>query len=105
MTQHRKKLSHARELYYILFILFVVLLGAFSIWGPDGYMALKSAQRELQHRRARVEDLERGNAQKVRTIQGLRSDKAVMETIAREKGYVRKGEIVQHLPERPRQPK
>jgi cell division protein FtsB len=35
----------------------------------------------------------------------LKSDKTVIEKIAREKGYVKKGEIVQHLPERPPQPK
>ncbi len=99
MVQRRTKVSHARELYYILFIVMVVALGLFSIWGRGGYLDLKRTQRELEFRKARIEAIENSNRERMRSIQALKSDKRAVEKYAREKGYGKKGEIIQQLPQ------
>jgi cell division protein FtsB len=95
----RRRPSHAREIYFILFIVFVVATLSFSIWGPGGYREMRRVQRELQQHTARVADLERSNRQRMQAIQALKSNPRTFEKYAREKGYAGPGEIVQQLPE------
>ncbi len=99
MVRRRKKVSHARELYYVVFILLVVALGLFSIWGPGGYADMKKTQLKLQMRSAKIERLERDNQERMRSIDALRHDKDANERYARQKGYVKPGEIIQQIPE------
>ncbi|MBN2241577.1 MAG: septum formation initiator family protein [Acidobacteria bacterium] len=101
MADKRFSLKHKKELYYISLILVVggILLLGFA--GPGGYLELKKARRELELQRARVENLRRSNAERLITIEALKSDKEAIERYARKKGYGRENEIVQQLPENP----
>jgi cell division protein FtsB len=99
MTYSRSRLSHAKEIYYIVCIVLLVVITMFSIWAPGGYLEMKKARRELEAQRARVEALKRNNQERMQSIQALRSDKEALERLARENGYGRPGEIVQQLPE------
>ncbi len=91
--------SHAREMYYILIITAVLAAGYMSVWGPGGYKELKKAQADLEAQRERVEALQRGNQERLDTIKALRSDREALEKYARGKGYGRKEEIIQQLPQ------
>ena len=100
----RSKRSYARETYYILCILGAVAVAAFTFWGPQGFLEMKKAQLELETRRARAEALSRGNENLRARIQALKTDRRAIEAVAREKGFVAPGEIVQPLTQ-DRQPK
>ncbi len=102
MTYPNSRLSHAKELYYIIFIVLLVVIGMFSVLGPGGYLEMKKARQELIDEKARVEALKRENEEKRKSIQALRTDKEAMERLARQNGYGRQGEIVQQLPEQPK---
>jgi cell division protein FtsB len=95
-AKHRQ--SHKKELYYILCIVAVTLVLSFSLFGPGGYRHLRRARLELELQRARVEELELGNQQRMRSIEALRSDRDALESYARQKGYGKEGEIIHHLP-------
>lgn len=99
MAYSRTRLSHAKEIYYIVCIVLLVVITLFSIWGPGGYLELKKARREFEAQRARVEVLKRSNQERMQAIQALRSDKEALERLARENGYGKPGEIVLQLPE------
>jgi len=99
MAYSKNRHSHKREASYILCIVFVAAILIFSLFGPGGYRELRSARIELQEQRARVDELKRDNYRRMKSIEALRSDKEEWEKNAREKGYGREGEIVQHLPE------
>jgi cell division protein FtsB len=77
----------------------VVVITLSSIWGPGGYLELKKAKQDLEDQRNRVDALRRSNADRMRSIQALRSDPETLERHAREKGYGKSDEIVQQLPE------
>src|SRR5262245_18000775 len=100
----RSRASHAREIYYILAIVALVAVSALGIWGPGGYMEMKRAEADLARRRSRVDQMRKANEIRLQNIQALRSDVSTQERYAREKGYSRKGEIIQQLPE-PSSPK
>ena len=97
MTRRRNNISPIKEIYYILFIIAVVVSSAVSIWGPGGYLELRKAQLDLEKRRTRIETLKRSNNERTQSIEALRSDRETLEKVAREKGYGKKGEVVQHL--------
>jgi cell division protein FtsB len=105
MARSNYRLSHKKELFYILFIIVLTAIFLFSIWGPGGYRELQKARLELQAQRARVEELKRSNEERRRSIEELRSDRDTLERYAREKGYGRDDEIIQQLPkESPKNP-
>jgi cell division protein FtsB len=99
MTHTRSRISHKKELYYILCIVVLTLILLFTFLGPGGYRDLRQAQIELEEQKARVEELKRENSERIQSIEALRHDKEAIERYAREKGYGREGEIIQHLPE------
>jgi cell division protein FtsB len=99
MAYRKKRVSHGKEVYYILSIVAAVLAAVFAIWGPGGYVEMKKTQLQLETHRARIEALQRGNREKMQSIQALRSDKKTLEKYAREKGYSKKGEIIQQMPQ------
>jgi cell division protein FtsB len=101
MARSRSRLSHAKELYYIVCIVVLVVITMFSLWGPEGYFEMKRTGRDLESQRARIEDLKRGNQERLKAIEALRSNREVLELLARRNGYGKKGEIVQQLPEEP----
>ncbi len=98
MAQSKHRLSHKKELYYIICIVALLVIMVFSLLGPGGYRDLQKARLELQAQRVRVEELKRNNEERMRNIEALRSDKDALEKYAREKGYGKEGEIIQQVP-------
>ncbi len=98
MAHKKYRLSHKKELYYILCIIALLVIMIFSIWGPGGYRDLQKARLESQEQRMRVERLKRNNEERMRSIEALRSDRDALEKYAREKGYGKEGEIIQQVP-------
>jgi cell division protein FtsB len=99
MVRPKRKRSHGKEIYYILCILSIVGGALLTIFGPGGYLELRKARAELESHRNRVESLRQENRERRETIEQLRSDKEAIEKYAREKGYGKKGEIIQQVPE------
>ena len=97
MARFRKRHSYKKELYYICSIVAVVFILLFSFFGPGGYLDLQKARLELEERRTRVDELKRNNSERKQSIEALRSDRDALEGYAREKGYGKKGEIIQRL--------
>jgi len=98
MAGRRQKVSHGREAYFIVAILLVVAFGFVSIWGPGGWVEMKRLEAELNLRKTHVDALQRGIQDKVKRIEELKSNSDALERYAREKGYSRPDEIIQHLP-------
>lgn len=98
MRKPQSRVSLGKEIYFILSILVVVGATLFSIRGPGGSLEMKRTQGDLEARRARVEALRGRNQARLESIQALRSDREALEKYAREKGYGKKGEIIQQLP-------
>jgi cell division protein FtsB len=103
MARSKRRTSHKRELYYILCIVAVLVILLFSFLGPGGYRDLQKARLHVQAQRVRVERLERDNSSRLKAIDKLRTDPNELEMHAREKGYAREGDIIQQLPEKPKQ--
>lgn len=101
MANKKYSLKHKKELYYIFLIMIVGGILLLGFIGPGGYIELKKARLELQLQRARVDALRRSNAERLKTIEELWSDKTAIERYARKKGYGRENEIIQQLPENP----
>jgi cell division protein FtsB len=100
MTYRRNRLSHKKELYYILCIVAVMVILLFSFWGPGGYRDLAKERLDLQAQQQRVDELKRSNYEKTKSIEALQSDRDAWEKHARENGYGRDGDIIQQLPEK-----
>jgi cell division protein FtsB len=103
MARSKRRISHKRELYYILCIVAVLVILLFSFFGPGGYRDLQKARLQVQAQRVRVERIERDNSSRLKTIDKLRTDPNALEKHARDKGYAREGDIIQQLPEEPEQ--
>ena len=99
MAYSKRRISHRKELYYIICIMALLAVLLLSLFGPGGYRDLRKARLELQEQRVRVEELKRKNYERMKSIEALRSDKNALENYAREKGYGKKGEIIQQLPQ------
>ncbi len=105
MAHSKKHLSHKKELYYILCIFAILIILLVSFFGPGGYRELRKSRLELQEQHRRIEQLERQNYERMKSIDKLKSDRGALEKYAREKGYGKEGEIIQQLPKEPEQPK
>jgi cell division protein FtsB len=99
MLRKNTGFSHAKEVYYILCFAVVLLLALFTLLGPEGYLKMKEDESGLEAQRERVDLLRQQNEAQLERIRSLKSDEKTLERYAREKGYGRKGEIVQELPE------
>ncbi len=99
MTYRKNTVSHVKEIYYLLCIVVFVVGASFSIWGPGGHLEARKTRAELDAHRARVAGLKQSNAERLQSIEALKSDKEAMEKYARKQGYARKDEIIQQLPE------
>ncbi|MEJ2110190.1 MAG: septum formation initiator family protein [Acidobacteriota bacterium] len=102
MTQKRHTLRHKKELYYIFLIVLVGGILVLSIFGPNGYLEMKKVEKELQGQQEKVQSLNRSNAERQKNIDALESEEGI-EREAREQGYGRENEIIEHLPENPQQ--
>ncbi len=99
MTRQKRRRSHLTEIYYIVCILAIVAGALLTVFGPGGYMELRKARIEMETHRIQVEEMRQENKDRMETIQQLRSDKEAIEKYAREKGYGKKGEIIQQVPD------
>jgi cell division protein FtsB len=84
----------------------ILLIGVFSFVGPQGYLELKRTEAELEAHRARVEQLNKSKEEHLREINSLgdgRDNNDAIERYARKKGYGKKGELVQEVPQPPAQ--
>ncbi len=102
MARHQKRVSHAKEAFYIICIVIVMLIGLFAYMGPGGYLEIKRMQGELATHQSRVDALQKSKQEHQNAINGLadtRKNNEAIETLAREKGYGKKGEIVQEVPQ------
>lgn len=99
MARSKNRASHAKEAFYIICILIFLLIGLFSFIGPGGYLDMKKSQEELETHRARTEALQKDIDERLRSVEALRNDKETIESYARKKGYGKKGEIVQEIPQ------
>lgn len=101
MAHSKNRMSHKKEAYYIFCIFAVLAILLLSFFGPGGYRELREARLELQEQRIRVDQLERENSRRMKTIEDLTFKKSAQEKYAREKGYAKPGEIIQQLPRSP----
>jgi cell division protein FtsB len=99
MAYPNNRLSHKKELYYILCIVAVVIILLFGFFAPGGYVELRKAREGLEDQKKRIEELKRENYERGKSIEELRSSKDALEREARKKGYGREDEIVQQLPQ------
>ncbi len=99
MASAKNRVSHAKEAFYIVCILIFLLIGLFSFIGPGGYFDMKKTQQELETHRARTEALQKNIDERMKNVEALRKDKGTIEGYARKKGYGRKGEIIQEIPQ------
>jgi cell division protein FtsB len=98
MARKRGRVSHGREVFYIVCLLVVILVSLFGYLGPGGYLELKKTQAELESHRMRVDELNRDNGERFQNIQLLKEDSETLERYARQKGYGRQGDIVRDVP-------
>jgi cell division protein FtsB len=98
MTRPKNRISHKKELYYILCIVAVMAILLFSFLGPGGYRDLQKARLQLQEQRVRVEGLKASNSELMKSIQALQSDRNALEKVARQQGYAKGNEIIQQVP-------
>ena len=98
MARKRTRVSHGKEIFYIVCILVVLLVALLGYFGPSGYRDMEKSQMELETRKARVEALTRKNNERMHSVYTLRNDKQAQERYARQKGYAKKGEIIQEVP-------
>ena len=99
MAYSKYRISHKKEVYYILCIVVLVVILSFSLFGPGGYRDLRNKRLELQELKTRVGKLKSENYERRKAIEALHSDKGALEKHAREKGYGKEGEIIQQVSE------
>jgi cell division protein FtsB len=99
MARRRSRISHAKEAWYIACILIVLAIGLISFVGDSGYRAMKRSQTELETHTKAVKTLEKDIEERVDTINSLRDDPDAKERYIRRKGYAKKGELIQEVPE------
>jgi cell division protein FtsB len=99
MAYSKYRISHKKEVYYILCIVVLIVILSFSLFGPGGYRDLRRKRIELQEQKARVDALKRDINERRKSNEALRSDREALEKHAREKGYGKEGEIIQNIPE------
>ena len=102
MRHSGRRNTYGSELYYIVLILAILVTGAATIWGPGGYLEMKKNQADVENRRSRLKTLEMSNKARMDEIRNLRYDRETLEKFARQKGYGKKGEIIQQLPAPPK---
>ncbi len=102
MARFKKRVSHAKEAFYIICIVIVLLIGLFGYLGPGGYLEMKNVQAELAAHQSRVDALQKSRQEHMNTNDDLRDNRKnneAIETYARKKGYGKKGEIIQEVPQ------
>jgi cell division protein FtsB len=102
MTRFKKRVSHAKEAFCIICIVIFLLIGLFTYLGPGGYLEMKKVQAELATHQARVDALQKSKQERLYAIDELRDDRKsndAIERYLRKKGYGKKGELIQEVPQ------
>jgi cell division protein FtsB len=102
MTRFRKRVSHAKEAFCIIGIVVFLLIGLFSYLGPGGYLEMRKVRAELATHQAQVETLQKARQERLQAIEELRDDRKTNDAIERylrKKGYGKKGELIQEVPQ------
>jgi cell division protein FtsB len=99
MQKANRGVSYKKDLYYILCIIAVIIIFIYSIWGPEGYLELRKLRQGVDSQRMRVKEIEGDNQQRMNYIKALKSDRATIESHARQKGYVKENELIYQVPE------
>ena len=78
-----------------------LLLLAYQVFGPNGYMTLREREREKRALAEEIRKLTEENLRLVREAKALRNDPQAIERVAREEmKLARPGEVIYVLPER-----
>jgi cell division protein FtsB len=101
MTRQQNRISHKKELYYILCIVAVLVILLFSFLAPGGYRDLNEARLQVQEQRGRVDALKHENSELIKSTEALQSNRKALEKVARQQGYGRGDEIIQQIPQSP----
>ncbi len=80
--------------FYVIFSLFAFWIGFIIIYGNGGINNRKKASLELQVLEEDIKELERERKLLEWEIEKIRSNRAYIESFARELGYRKKGEII-----------
>jgi cell division protein FtsB len=102
MARSKKRVSHIKEAFFIICIVVFLLIGLFGFIGPGGYRDMKKAQVQLETHQTRVQELQKSSEERIQSIKALGDDREnneAIERIARKKGYGKKGELVQEVPQ------
>jgi len=85
---------------FVVVLLCLALL-VHQIFGPNGLLALRRQQKELETLQQKIQQLQQENEQLERQIKALRSDPKAIERLAREQMHMaRPGELIYTLPEK-----
>ncbi len=99
MTSSRNRIPYLKQAFYVACITLALLIGLLAYFGPGGYLELKRVQEEVAVHQQRVETLRNRNEERLQKIHRLREDPHAIEGYARKKGYGRKGEIIEEVPQ------
>ena len=106
MTRVKRRRSYVNEIIAIICVLLASGFLSYSLFGPGGYRDLQESRMELRERQVRVNKLEadverrteNANAMDEESLKSGRPDALEMlERRAREYGYAREGEYIQHV--------
>ena len=85
----------AQRAFWVCCGLIAIVLAAWLVAGPSGYMSYRNARKELAELRAKSAELERDNATLREEIGRLKTDEGYIEEVARQKyGMLKKDERV-----------
>jgi len=88
---------------FVAMLLCLALL-VHEVFGPNGLLAMRRQQRELETLQQKIQQLQQENEELERQIKALRSDPKAIERLAREQMHMaRPGELIYTLPEKDRQ--
>ena len=108
MTRFIHRRSYAKEIVLIICIVAVSGIVSYSLLGPRGYRHLQKSRLELYEREARVRELQVSLERRIENARVIDEDALksgdpealdILEKKAREQGYAREGEYIQHIPE------
>ena len=86
----------------LVLLLVSIALIVHNIFGPNGYLAARHQQKELQTLQQKILQLQQENAQLDKENRALKSDPAAIERKAREQMHlVKPGEKIYTLPDKP----
>ena len=108
ITRSVYRRSYVKEIVAIICIVAVSGFLCYSLFGPGGYRDLQDARLELHEQRMRVSLLESdvvrrtentGAIDEAALKSGSPDALELLERRAREQGYARQGEYIQHIPD------